>query len=71
MGADDEAEKKLRETTPDEIRAMSTDDIEKYVAEAGPIHLQLMDEAEALMQLARPLNENLYVARNILIDRGR
>ena len=71
MGADDEFEKRLRETTPDQIRAMSTEEIEKYVADASPIHIELMDQAEATMELARPLNENLYVARNILIDRSR
>lgn len=60
----------ILEASPAEIREWDDEKVQKYVAEAGPRYVALMDEAERIMEQARPLNEGLYVARGILVDRG-
>lgn len=57
--------------SPDNIREMDAAQLAAYISEAGPIHEGLMEVAERLMRLARPLNENLFVARNRQIETDR
>lgn len=58
------------DASPAEIREWDDDKVLEYVREVGPKYNDLMEEAEKLMEQARPLNEGLYVARGILVDRG-
>lgn len=57
--------------TPDNIREMDAAQLGVYISKVGPIHEELMEVAERLMRLARPLNENLFVARNRQIETDR
>ncbi|QRE00902.1 hypothetical protein [Nocardia phage NC1] len=60
----------LFDASPAEIREWDDDKIKEYIAEVGPRYVALMDEAEKIMEQARPLNDGLYVARGELVDRG-
>lgn len=59
-----------KESSLDDIRKMSAQELREYVDEVAPIHNALYNEAESLMAQARPLNEGLYTARNRLIEMG-
>lgn len=54
--------------TTDQIREMNATQVDAYISQAGPVHDTLMQAAERLMRLARPLNEALFVARNRQIE---
>ncbi|WIC89635.1 hypothetical protein SEA_APIARY_13 [Rhodococcus phage Apiary] len=56
--------------TAEDVRGMDRAELEAYVAANAPEHDRLMEEAEAIMVQARPLNENLFVARNRLAEMG-
>ncbi|WNM69915.1 hypothetical protein SEA_GUYFAGIERI_12 [Rhodococcus phage GuyFagieri] len=56
--------------TAEDVRGMTRDELEQYVAATAPKHDQLMEQAEAIMVEARPLNENLFVARTRLAEMG-
>lgn len=58
------------DASPAEIREWDDTKVLEYVREVGPKYNDLMEEAEKLMEQARPLNEGLYVARGVLVDRG-
>lgn len=58
------------DASPAEIREWDDAKIQKYIDEVGPRYITLMDEAEKIMEQARPLNDGLYVARGELVDRG-
>jgi len=60
----------LFDATPAEIREWPDDKVLEYVTEVGPRYVELMNDAEKLMEKARPLNEGLYVARGVLVDRN-
>lgn len=58
------------DASPAEIREWDDAKILEYVREVGPKYTEIMDQAEKLMEQARPMNEGLYVARGCLVDRG-
>lgn len=56
--------------TAEDVRGMSREELEAYVTATAPEHDALMEQAEAIMVQARPLNENLFVARTRLAEMG-